>query len=437
MRFIIKHEIRGRIRIRILQNRMSFREADMLEYYFRSQENVLSVRVQSRTCGLVVCYRGDREILLHLLQTFRYENAEAPEEYLQNSGRALNESYKEKLIQKAALRLGSRLFLPAPVRYALAVGRSLKFIREGIRTLAKGRLEVAVLDATAITASLLRADYDTAGSIMFLLGICEILEEWTHKKSERNLSHEEMHSRVEYVVAHGISSWIGAQRVLIGSYHFVFEDKHCSIPEGKEPLFDELPLEYTHLYLCMEQKLAAVICIEDPLRPEAEAALSALRKTGFEKIVMMTGDSDRTARAIAKRVGVDEYYAEVLPEDKTRFVEAEKQAGRKVIMIGDGINDSPALAAADVGIAISEGAELAREIADITVGADDLMELVLLKRLSDRLMRQIHGNYRVIVGFNTALILLGIAGILPPTMSALLHNTSTLLFSLRSMRNLL
>ncbi|MBQ7371661.1 MAG: heavy metal translocating P-type ATPase [Blautia sp.] len=690
MRFIIKHEIRGRIRIHIMQKRMSYREADQLEYHFRNVPQVLSVKVQSRTQDLTVTYDCGRDEILAHLKSFRYELAEVPEDYLQNSGRALNEEYKEKLIAKVVLRVGSKLFLPVVIRDWIAVARSVKYIWNGIRTLTRGRLEVPVLDATAITASILRADYDTAGSIMFLLGIGEILEEWTHKKSvddlarsmslrvtkvwklqdgqellvpvtdvcqgdeivvrmgtvipfdgvvtdgeamvnqssmtgeslpvrktntssvyagtvleegelticvkeiggssrfekivtmieeseklkssveskaehladslvpyslgttaltwlltqnvtkamsvlmvdfscalklampisvlsaireastyqmtvkggkyleavaeaktivfdktgtltkaqprvvdvvpfidvaadellrvaacleehfphsmakavvdaarEKNLSHEEMHSKVEYLVAHGISSKIDEHQVIIGSYHFVFEDEACTIPEGKEQLFDSLPQEYSHLYMGIDKKLAAVICVEDPLRPEASDALKALKAAGIEKIVMMTGDSERTACAIAEKVGVDEYFAEVLPEDKAKFVQAEKETGRKVIMIGDGINDSPALSAADVGIAISEGAEIAREIADITIGADDLSQLVTLKLLSDSLMKRIHRNYRNIVGFNAGLIILGIAGILQPTTSALLHNTSTLLISLQSMKDLI
>ena len=254
---------------------------------------------------------------------------------------------------------------------------------------------------------------------------------------EKNLDHEEMHSKVEYVVAHGISTTIDDKNVIIGSSHFVFEDEKCTIPEGKQELFDGLPEEYSHLYLAIENQLAGVICIEDPLREEAKTVVAELKKTGFGKIVMMTGDSDRTASAIAKRVGVDEYYSEVLPEDKAAFVEKEKAAGRKVIMIGDGINDSPALSAADVGIAISNGAEIAREIADITVGADDLGQIVTLRRLSNRLMKRIQSNYRFIVGFNSGLIVLGVTGVIRPTTSALLHNTSTLAIGLKSMKNLL
>ena len=251
---------------------------------------------------------------------------------------------------------------------------------------------------------------------------------------EKGLDHEEMHSKVEYVVAHGISTTINGRKAVIGSYHFVFEDEGAALPEGTKELFESLPEEYSHLYLAIE---AAVICIEDPLREEAEAVINSLRRSGIKKIVMMTGDSERTASAIAKRVGVDEYYSEVLPEDKAGFVEREKAAGRKVIMVGDGINDSPALSAADVGIAISDGAEIAREIADIMVSSDDLYQIVTLKLLSDGLMKRIRKNYRVIVGFNTGLILLGVGGVLQPTTSALLHNTSTLVISLKSMQNLL
>ena len=254
---------------------------------------------------------------------------------------------------------------------------------------------------------------------------------------EKGLDHEEMHSKVEYVVAHGISTTINGKKAVIGSYHFVFEDEGAALPEGTKELFESLPEEYSHLYLAIEGQLAAVICIEDLLREEAEAVINSLRRSGIKKIVMMTGDSERTASAIAKRVGVDEYYSEVLPEDKAGFVERERAAGRKVIMVGDGINDSPALSAADVGIAISDGAEIAREIADIMVSSDDLYQIVTLKLLSDGLMKRIRKNYRVIVGFNTGLILLGVGGILQPTTSALLHNTSTLVISLKSMQNLL
>ena len=255
--------------------------------------------------------------------------------------------------------------------------------------------------------------------------------------SKKGLSHEEMHTKVEYIVAHGIATSINGKRTVIGSYHFVFEDEKCVVPAGKEPLFESLPLYYSHLYLAVEGKLSAVICIEDPLRDEAAAVVTSLKKAGISKVVMMTGDSERTASVIAKKVGVDEYYAEVLPEDKAAFVEREKAKGRKVIMIGDGINDSPALSAANVGIAISDGAEIAREIADITVGSDDLYQIVTLKYISNALMKRIKSNYRKIVGFNSGLIALGVAGVLPPTTTALLHNGSTILISVNSMKNLL
>ena len=254
--------------------------------------------------------------------------------------------------------------------------------------------------------------------------------------SKKGLSHEEMHTKVEYIVAHGISTTINSKKTIIGSYHFVFEDERCSVPEGKEELFDNLPTQYSHLYLAIEDKLAAVICIEDPVRPEAPEVIARLKELGISKVVMMTGDSERTAKAIAGRVGVDEYYSEVLPEDKASFVEKEKKAGRKVIMIGDGINDSPALSAADVGIAISDGAQIAREIADITVSAEDLGQIAFIKDLSNNLIKKINRNYRTIVSFNSGLIALGVLGIIPPTTSALLHNTSTLLISMNSMKDI-
>ena len=253
----------------------------------------------------------------------------------------------------------------------------------------------------------------------------------------RHLVHDEMHTKVEYIVAHGIASQINGERVVIGSHHFVFEDEKCVIPADGQAKFDALPEEYSHLYMAIGGELVAVICIEDPLRPEAEAVLRQLREAGIKKLVMMTGDSERTARAIARRVGVDEYYSEVLPEDKARYVEEAKKNGHKVIMVGDGINDSPALSAADVGVAISEGAEIAREIADVTVSEDDLAQLVILKQLSNCLMKRIHSNYRFVISFNLGLILLGVGGILAPTTSALLHNTSTLAISLKSMTNLI
>ena len=258
-----------------------------------------------------------------------------------------------------------------------------------------------------------------------------------HAAQERGLEHEEMHSKVEYVVAHGISSSVEDKKVIIGSYHFVFEDEKTAIPEDKREILENLPQEYSHLYMAIEGKLSAVICIEDPLRPEAADVIRELKRAGISKVVMMTGDNEHTAKAIAEKVGIDEFYAEVLPGDKAKFVEKEKAAGRKVIMTGDGINDSPALSASDAGIAISDGAELAREIADITISADDLYQILILKQISDQLMRRIRKNYRSIVGINSSLIALGVLGIIQPTTSALMHNTSTLLISLGSMRKLL
>ena len=336
----------------------------------------------------------------------------------------------------------------------------LSAIREGSchdMTVKGGKYLEAMSEATTIvfdkTGTLTKAQPTVVDVVSFdgqepdeLLKIAACLEEhFPHSMAkavvraaaDKHLEHEEMHSKVEYIVAHGISSHIGEKKVIIGSYHFVFEDEGAKIPEGKEALFEALPAEYSHLYMAIDNSLAAVISIEDPLRKEASEVIRSLKKLGFEKVVMMTGDSDRIARNIADKVGVDEYYSEVLPEDKARFVAKEKEGGRKVVMIGDGINDSPALSEADVGIAISDGAEIAREIADVTVGADSLDEILTLKRLSDAMMKRIHKNYRMIVGINTALIVLGVAGIFPPTTSALLHNTSTIFISLKSMKNLL
>ena len=690
MKFVIRHESKGRIRIHAVQYRMTYAQADTLLYYLHSQKEITFAKVYDRTCDATISYAGDRERIIELLRNFHYENAEVPTGLIETSGRELNNSYQEKLIGKIVFHYARRIILPYPIRVCLTTIRSIRYLWKGLKTLAAGKIEVPVLDATAIGVSLVRSDFNTAGSIMFMLGIGELLEEWTHKKSvddlartmslnvskvwmvsdgqevlvpttqieagdeivvhmgnvipfdgvvtkgeamvnqasltgesvpirktlestayagtvveegeltilvkevggssrfekivtmieeseklksgveskaehladklvpyslggtiltylltrnatkalsilmvdyscalklampisvlsaireaslynvtvkggkyleaiaeadtivfdktgtltkakptvvdvvpfedrnadellrvaacleehfphsmakavmdaaaQKGLEHDEMHSKVEYIVAHGIASTINEKRVVIGSAHFVFEDENCVIPVGKQTLFDSLPKEYSHLYLAIEGKLSAVICIEDPLREEASAVVSSLKKAGLSKVVMMTGDSERTARAIAKRVGVDEYYAEVLPEDKANFVEREKQAGRKVIMIGDGINDSPALSAADVGIAISDGAEIAREIADITVGSDDLYQIVTLKLLSDSLMQRIHSNYRKIVGFNSLLIVLGVAGVIQPTTSALLHNSSTLLIGLESMQNLL
>ena len=691
MKFYIKHESRGRIRIHLAQKRMSSVQAETLLYYLQNQNQVSFAKVYDRTGDAVICYEGERAAVIRMIQLFHYEEVELPTGLLESSGRALNNEYQEKLISKVIYHFGRKWLLPAPIRAIYTTVVSVKYIWKGIQTLAQGKIEVPVLDATAIGVSMLRGDYGTAGSVMFLLGVGELLEEWTHKKSvgdlarsmslnvgkvwlkkdgqeilvpsekivagdeivvhmgnlipfdgevsngegmvnqasltgesvpvrrtlgsvvyagtvleegeltilvkqtggssryekitamieeseklksgleskaehladrlvpyslggtaltylltrnatkalsilmvdfscalklampisvlsaireanqhkitvkggkfleavaeadtivfdktgtltkaqptvaevvsfsetkspdellriaacleehfphsmakavvdaarEKYLDHEEMHSKVEYIVAHGISTTINGKKAIIGSYHFVFDDENSIIPEGMEEKFRHLPEEYSHLYLALEGVLAAVICIEDPLRPEAAEIIRQLKKTGLKKIVMMTGDSERTAKAIAKKVGVDEYYAEVLPEDKANFVEKEKVEGRKVIMIGDGINDSPALSAADVGIAISEGAEIAREIADITVAADDLAEILVLRMLSNRLMKRIHKNYRFIVTFNAGLILLGVGGILQPTTSALLHNTSTLYIGLKSMGNLL
>ena len=690
MRFKIEHEIRGRVRLHICQKRMTCRQADQLEYFLTKLNGVISVKVVERNQDVVICYSDNREEMLRAIQRFSYEKAEAPESYLQNSGREMNGEYWEKMVNHVVLHYGKKIFLPLPVRTFLTTLKSVKYIWKGVRTLAKCRIEVPVLDATAIGVSMLRGDFSTASSVMFLLGFGEILEDWTHKKSvddlarsmslnvskvwlitedsevqvgtdeikpgdrvrihmgtvipfdgivtegeamvneasltgesmpvakhessyvyagtvmeegeltirvketsgstkfekivtmieeteklksaveskaehladrlvpytlagtaltyaltrnvtkalsilmvdfscalklampisvlaaireanahhitvkggkfleavaeadtivfdktgtltkaqptvvdvvsfngdskenllrlaacmeehfphsmakavmdaakERGLTHEEMHSKVEYIVAHGISTMVDGRKAIIGSHHFVFEDEKCTIPVGKEELFRNLPEEYSHLYLGIEGKLAAVICIEDPLRPEAPEVIKQLRKAGFTQIVMMTGDSDRTAKAIAARVGVDKYYSEVLPEDKAKFVEEAKAQGRKVLMVGDGINDSPALSAADVGIAISDGAELAREIADITIGADDLSLMVTLKVISNGLMDKIHKNYRRIVGINGSLIALGVTGVIQPTMSALLHNTSTLLIGMDSMKSVL
>ena len=692
MKFTIKHESRGRMRVHMEQYRMTYEQADTLLYVIHNHRNVTFVKVYDRTADAVIEYVGDREQIIELLRHFHYESANVPQTVIKTSGRELNNSYQEKLIGSVVWHYSKKLLLPLPIRIALTIGRSVKYIGIGLKCLLQRKIEVPVLDATAITVSLITKDFSTASSIMFLLGIGELLEEWTHKKSvddlarsmslnvskvwlktpenqeilvesskiekgdrvvvhmgnvipfdgevldgeamvnqasltgesvpvqrtvgntvfagtvveegeitirvkevegnnrfdqivtmieeseklkselegkaehyadklvpwtlgatgltylltrnvtkamsilmvdfccalklampisvlsaireaslynvtvkggkfleavaeadtivfdktgtltkahptvvdvvnfndeyssddmlrvaacleehfphsmakavvdaasKRELSHEEMHTKVEYIVAHGIATSINGKRTVIGSYHFVFEDEKCVVPAGKEPLFESLPLYYSHLYLAIEGKLSAVICIEDPLRDEAAAVVTSLKKAGISKVVMMTGDSERTASVIAKKVGVDEYYAEVLPEDKAAFVEREKAKGRKVIMIGDGINDSPALSAANVGIAISDGAEIAREIADITVGSDDLYQIVTLKYISNALMKRIKSNYRKIVGFNSGLIALGVAGVLPPTTTALLHNGSTILISVNSMKNLL
>lgn len=669
---------------------MTMRQADLLAWFLSNQPMVEEAKVYERTADAVIHFRGERKELIRAILDFTYEDETLNEIVPMDSGRELNQEYQDKLVNRCLERLCTKLFLPAPVRAVYTTIKAIRYVWKGIRCLMKCKIEVEVLDATAIAVSIIRNDFDTAGSVMFLLGIGELLEEWTHKKSvgdlarsmslniekvwqkiddtevlvpvsdiregdlvvvhtgnvipldgiveageamvnqasmtgesvpvkkeigsyayagtaieegsitirikkaagstrferivtmieeseklkssvegkasgladalvpwslggtaltwlitrnttkalsilmvdfscalklamplsvlaamreassyqmtvkggkfleaiadadtivfdktgtltkaqptvadvvtfegrdqnemlriaacleehfphsmanavvqesiSRGLVHEEMHSKVDYIVAHGIASYIGDERVIIGSNHFVFEDEKCVIPESEMDKFDSLPPEYSHLYLAIGGRLAAVICIEDPLRPESTQVIKELRKLGISKIVMMTGDSDRTAKAIAAKVGVDEYYSEVLPEDKANFVEKEKTEGRKVIMIGDGINDSPALSAANVGIAISEGAQIAREIADITISEDALYQLVTLKEISNRLMKRVHWNYRFVIGFNLGLILLGVSGVLAPATSALMHNTSTLLISLKSMTNLL
>ena len=669
---------------------MTLHQADVLEYYLRAQGGVRSVKVYDRTQDAVVLYDAERGSMLRALAGFSFAKAEAMELVPEHTSRALNREFEDRLAVTVMCRCISKLFLPAPVTTAVALARSVRYLREGLSALLRGQISVAVLDATAVTVSMVRGDFATAGSVMFMLRLGEILEEWTHKKSvadlagamslrveqvwlktgeaetlvpiqtvkagdeivvrtgslipldgrvvageamvnqasltgeplpvvkregslvyagtvaeegacvirvekasgsgrydrivrmieeseklksaaedkasrladrlvpytlsgtlltylltrdanktlavlmvdfscalklampiavlsamressthhisvkggrfleavaqadtvvfdktgtlthamptvakvvpfggrdeaemlrlaacleehyphsmanavveeakRRGLTHEEYHSQVQYVVAHGISSMVEGKRVLIGSAHFVFEDEGCRVPEGERAKFDALPAAYSHLYLCIAGELAAVICIHDPLRREAKDAIHALHALGIGKVVMMTGDNRRTAEAVAAEVGVDEFYAEVLPEDKAAFIRSEKAAGRTVIMIGDGVNDSPALSEADAGIAISTGAAIAREIADITVASEDLFALVTLRRLSGELVKRIQHNYRFIVSFNFSLIVLGVLGLLPPTASALLHNMSTLGISLKSMTELL
>ena len=688
MRFRIEHEIRGWMRVHLCQEKMTCREADILQYYFSNQEYVTSVKVRERLQNVTICYSGDRERVIDALREFHYEQAEVPDVYLENTGREMNQEYWDKLVNKVVLQVGSKIFIPWSVRSGMILCKSVKYIWHGIRTLAAGKIEVPVLDGTAIGVSILRGDLKTASSVMFLLGIGEILEDWTHKKSvddlarsmslnakkvwllsggeevladaksiqagdqvvvhmgnvipfdgivtageamvnqasltgesvpvaksldkyvyagtvleegeltvlvkeatgstkfekivtmieeteklkssvesqaehladklvpytllgtglvylltrnvtkalsvlmvdfscalklampitvlsalreanqynitvkggkfleaiaqadtiifdktgtltrsqpafvdvipfcdespdellslaacleehfphsmakavvqgakARGLDHEEKHSKINYIVAHGISTMVEGKKVIIGSHHFVFEDEACVVPGHLQEKFDHLIPEYSHLYMAVDGVLAAVLYVEDPLREEAKAVVETLKGYGL-KVVMMTGDSDRTARSIAQKVGVDEYYAEVLPEDKAKYIERERLAGHKVIMLGDGINDSPALSAADAGIAVSDGAEIAREIADITIAAENLFEVVTLKNLSDNLMKRVHKNYRNIVGINGTLIALGVCGIVQPTVSALIHNTSTLVISLDSMKSL-
>ena len=669
MKFSILNETKNRLRIHMTQSRMTMAQADILQYYLENCDGVVDVKVHDRTCDAVIIYEGDRAGIIDALRQFGYDRVEIPVDLTETSGRTMNRQYEDKLFWKTALYMTKKWIVPMPLRYCLTSVKALRYIGKGLKCLANRKLEVPVLDATAITASILTNDFATAGSVMFLLEIGEILEEWTHKKSvdglarsmslninkvwvrvdncdvlmdsakiakddlvvvhmgnvipfdgvvdqgegmvnqasltgesvpvhkghgdsayagtvveegelvvrvvktgktsrydkvvamieeseklksgleskaehladglvpwtlggtiltylltrnitktlavlmvdyscalkmsmpiavlsaiqeankhhltvkggkfleavadadtivfdktgtltkasptlvrvsfdgrdpdellriaacleehfphsmaravvagaaAKGLEHEEMHSKVEYVVAHGISSSIDGKKVVIGSYHFVFEDEGCVIPEDKIELYESLSKTHSHLFMGIDGRLAAVISIKDPVRPESAEVVSRLKKLGIKKVVMMTGDSDRTAKAIAEQVGVDEYYSEVLPEDKAKFVEAEKTAGRKVIMVGDGINDSPALSASDAGIAVSDGAEIAREIADITIKKDSLDEVVLLRHLSMDLMKRVHGNYRFVISFNLGLILLGVAGIITPSMS--------------------
>lgn len=690
IRFTVKHDIKGRIRIHLTRGRLSVRQADLFSFYLASLPQVTAAKVYERIGDAAITYTGSKEDLIAEILRFSFDDEELNEIVPVTSTRELNQEFQEKLVTKCLTRCLTKIFLPAPVRAVWTAIQSVPFVIKGIRKLAGRKLEVEVLDATAITVSMLRCDFNTAGSVMFLLGIGELLEDWTHKKSvsdlagsmslniervwqktedgevlvpisdikegdlvsvrvgsvipldgivdsgeamvnqasmtgesepvrkengmyvyagtaveegnlivrvkkaagstrferivkmieeseklkssletkasgladalvpwslggtivtylltrnvtkaisilmvdfscalklamplsvlsamreassykmtvkggsfmeavaeadtivfdktgtltkaqpvvadvvtfegrdqaemlriaacleehfphsmanaivraarERNLAHEEMHSQVEYIVAHGISSMVENKKVVIGSAHFIFEDEKCTVPAGEQEKYDALPVEFSHLYLAIGSELAAVICIADPLPPEACDVMKALRALGIQRTVMLTGDSERTAAAIAAEVGVDDYRAEVLPEDKANFVEQECAAGHTVIMLGDGINDSPALSAANVGVAISDGAAIAREIADITIAAENLFELVALRRIAQGLMSRINSNYRFVIGFNGSLIGLGVAGVLAPATSAMMHNLSTLGISLRSMTNLI
>lgn len=690
MKCLVLHESQGRLRVHLCINRMTLHAADVLEYYLRGVAGVTDVKVYDRTCDAAVTYNGARADVIKAFAAFSPAKAETEVTIPEHTARALNREFEDKLVSAVLRRFSSKLFLPLPLRSAIAVCHSLHYIKPGLKALIKGRLSVSVLDATAVTVSLLRRDFDTASSVMFMLRLGELLEEWTHKKSvsdlagamslnvdkvwlktdeqeilipinnvsagdkiivrtgnlipldgkvvsgdamvnqasmtgeslpvkksagsyayagtvveegecvisvektmgggrydrivhmieeseklkstaedkashladrlvpytlggtaltylltrnsvkalsvlmvdfscalklsmpiavisamresniynvsvkggrfleavakadtivfdktgtltfatprvakivtfsgrnendmlrlaacleehyphslanavveeaaRRGLNHEEYHSNVEYVVAHGISSTVEGRKVVIGSYHFVFEDEGCTVPEDERDKFDGISDEYSHLYLAVSGVLRAVICIADPLRPEAAAVISALHKAGINKVVMMTGDNEKTAAAVARAVGVDEYHAEVLPEDKAEFIRCEKAAGHIVIMIGDGVNDTPALSEADVGIAINTGAAIAKEISDITVSSSDLFKLLKLREISVALMSRINKNYRFIVGFNFLLIVCGVTGIIQPTTSALLHNMSTLGISIKSMTDLL
>lgn len=690
MKCVIRHESKNRIRVHLLQKRMSIRNADVLLYYLELNENIKNAKVYERTCDAVIYYKaGKREEVLEHLAKFNFEKENVRLQVPENTGRELARQYSEKFVSNLVFNLTKAYLFPLPLRIAHTIYMASKYIIKGIKVLLKGKLEVEVLDAISIGVSIVRRDYSTAGSVMLLLGLGSMLEEWTHKKSlsdlarsmslnidkvwvktedgevllpinkvkendkivvragnlipldgkiiygeamvnqasltgesipvvknagsyvyagtvveegecvfeidkqngdsrydkivsmienseklksnteakassladklvpytllgsaltylfTRNITktlsvlmvdfscalklampltvlsamresskygitvkggkfleniakadtivfdktgtltyanpvvekviavgdnderemlrlaacleehfphsmaravvdkaameglfHEEMHSEVEYVVAHGISSVVDGERVIIGSAHFIFEDENVIVDEADKHIIENLDHKYSHLYMAIGGKLAAIICIFDPLRKEAKSVLEKLKKLGITKTVMMTGDNEKTARAIALEVGVDEYYASVLPEDKANFVEQEKKNGKTVIMIGDGINDSPALSAADCGIAISDGAAIAREIADITIAADDLNELVVLKEIANGLNNRVDRNYRFVLGFNSALIVAGVAGLIAPTLSALLHNTSTVAISLASMTDI-
>ena len=689
MKCKILHESKNRLRVHIMKNRMTLAQADMLEYYLRTETFVTDVKVFDRT-GDAVIFFTDRKKLIASLSAFSYDDKKTAALVPEHTGRALDREFEDRLFFMLARRIFFRNIVPAKLKFYISIIKASKHIREAVVSLAKGKIEVCLLDAVAITVSLIRSDQKTASSVMFMLGLGELLDEWTHKRSvddlartmslgvekvwlkngdnellvpirdicegdeiivrtgsmipldgkvtggeaevnqaaltgeglpvhksegsyvyagtvvedgsctvkvdkvtgsgkydrivkmieeseklksevesrashladklvpyclggtlltyiltrnatkavsilmvdfscalklampisvisamregqgygmtikggkfleavadadtiifdktgtlthseptvarvipfcgndenemlriaacleehyphsianavvkaakDNGLVHDEMHSTVQYVVAHGISSSVNGEKVIIGSHHFVFEDENCIVPENEKAKFDSLPVEYSHLFLAISGKLAAVICIEDPVRTESKTVLDKLKKLGIGKIVMMTGDSERTAKAVAAKVGADEFYAEVLPEDKAEFVRREKSEGRKVIMVGDGVNDSPALSEADAGIAISSGAAIAREVADITISADDLGCLITLKELSDALMKRINLNYRTIIGFNFGLMALGAAGLLAPTTSAFLHNSSTLIIAIASMRDYL
>ncbi|MCR5429188.1 MAG: heavy metal translocating P-type ATPase [Lachnospiraceae bacterium] len=690
MRFTIKHEIKNRIRLHLPMKRMSFREADTFEYYLGTFPEVRETKVYERTADAVIVFDCDRARAIEIVKGFSFDTVQVPEKVFECSGRELAAQYYDRLVTSVLLHYGKRLIIPFDLRRLWVIAKTAKYVWRGLKTLKNKKLQVEMLDAAAITAAVLTGDYNTASSVMFLLKIGDILEEWTHKRSvddlarrmslnidkvwlltdngevqadssevrcgdrvivrmgnmipfdgevaageamvnqasmtgesvavhkgvgmsvfagtvaeegeltvrvtqtegcgrfdkivkmieeseklkssleskaerladrlvpytllasgltwaisrnitkavsvlmvdyscalkmampisvlsaikeaseyditvkggrfleavadadtivfdktgtltkaqptvvrvvsfdgepedellrqaacleehfphsvaravvraaeDKGLLHEELHTNVEYIVAHGIASEINNEKAVIGSYHFVFEDEGVRIPEDKRQMFDSLPDEYSHLYFAKNGMLSACILIEDPMREEVGSVVEKLREQGFEHIVMMTGDSERTAKKIASEAGIDEFYAEVLPEDKARYVEKAKSEGRHVIMVGDGINDSPALSAADAGIAISDGAEIARQIADITISSSDLESIVTLREISTLLMKRIRFNYRTIVGFNTALIGLGIIGILPPATSATLHNGSTVVLGLKSMTKLL